>query len=655
MGRNRIWVSTLIAAGFLTLSVGGWIGYASLRGSAQPVSNYCNPIDSLLSDGDGKSFALEFSGQGDLDWTKIFADKSSKSPAAQRVDFSLKANWFMTPIDQEDDHVLFANQLTISEFSLKHSQGAHSASDSDTISRLSQSFFFEMNRRGEILSIQTDPNQKAAEKNIIRWLVAQLQIVLPVNFDPSTRLWTVNEYDPNGLYEASYELKPGTFGGFYFNKKNNRYLELKSLNKKRHRRMAGSIKRLAFRMENKNAVEGTFSCVDKAYRKITASVNTTTSLNQNEFAKNKSHLLLEFKKRTPAAEIDRAKLLASFSGVQTSGVVFGLVSTEDLEDAEKRIQKAELGNLDQRQVLDLLSKAKASGDPERVEALYLKIKALIYLNPEASEALGKLLLTEDPKSKTMQVVATALSTVGSPEAQAALRVALNERSESVDAAEVLVPALGMTELPTPESEEALKRLIQTSKHEAVVSVAGLSLGIMASHLGDQFPERESKIVEGVIRDYENAETTSQKQYLISVLGNAGSEVSRSVINDALKSGEVSLKEEATRALRGLPGKEVDDQILRLAAGEGGQEVGVKKSAAFALGFREPTPELSEQAKKLYSAESSDEVRTELLKSVFQFREADPGVRDFLKSVQEKDPNQELRKMASDFYQISGDS
>jgi HEAT repeat protein len=315
-------------------------------------------------------------------------------------------------------------------------------------------------------------------------------------------------------------------------------------------------------------------------------------------------------------------------------------------EREKQIQEQEWGAWTEKELWWRFHQASQSRDPNAMEALYLKFKAYLFLYPEKSSQLAKILEVADPRSKTMQVLATALSAVGHPEAQAALIAVLKFREDDFLAARVLVPALGLTQHPTEESEAALKSLIRRSQNEDIVTTAGLSLGIMASHLGQDAPERQKQIVTEIQNDYENAATSQQKKFLLSVLGNAGSKEALPLIIRAIQSDDLSIQSEAVLALRFISGAEVDSLLLNLLIGAENNQI--RKSAAFALGEHEASKQMSEKMRNTFFRQKSEEVRREIIKSVYQHRSVDLEIPNWLKKVQESDASSEIQQLAKSY-------
>lgn len=494
-----------------------------------------------------------------------------------------------------------------------------------------------------MISLKADPALSSVQRNLLRWIVAHAQVVFPDETGHPESGWTAAGSDPNGRFEASYSFAPQP-PGFQITLRKQRYLELASA-PARKKKGPGRLN-LDLAIEPSGIAVADFDCGQGVLSKLSATEQTKTHIGESQIAVANDHFELTYQAESPASADRLRELLA---GNRAMTATFGLVASESAEDMQRMIQRTELGDLTEAKLLDMLARARKTGDPKAVDALYLKFKALIYLHPESCEKLGEILVAEDPHSKTMMILATALSTVGSPAAQKALVSALRTRSDDIAAAEALIPAIGMTDHPTVESEQALKDLIASSKQEEVITTAGLSLGVMASRLGEDDPSRQKQIVESVEHDYEHADTLAQKRFLVSVLGNAGSPDTLPLLEDALVAPDPALQAEAAMALRFIPGTEAEDHLLGTLAQ--GQSDSVREAAAAALDYRDPSPDLSERMRTSFAAEKSEGVRRQLVKDIYDERLADPKVRDWLKSVKDSDPSEDVRKVAASYYSL----
>ncbi len=111
------------------------------------------------------------------------------------------------------------------------------------------------------------------------------------------------------------------------------------------------------------------------------------------------------------------------------------------------------------------------------------------------------------------------------------------------------------------------------------------------------------------------------------------------------------------ALRFVPDREAQAKLVDLLGG-GGVDDSVKQAAASALSYREPTVGLSQTLQSQFSAQSSEQVRRELIKAVYENRFVDPSVNEWLKGVASRDQSPEVRKLAKDYatmHATEGDS
>jgi len=604
-----------------------------------------------------RTYSVEYQSNSESDFSRLFsAEKAARSGTAktphvgQTARMKLRATWEISTLEREGRLTSFG-RLIKPEVTLEHNGQTDLAFNQQLISEIEQPFLIELTSHGEVIELSGKKTLSKISRNILRSLIAESQIVLPTQESPS---WTTRERDANGFFEASYRLPPEQTVGVHNGlikllKSKVRYLDLGSKVKRRLR----STMPLEFSTQLEPTLNAAIEldCTTGTFSSLTATGTLKTRVNRTEIGSNQYQLTMkllsvtQLPKGTDLAALTRD---TGFTGTKGATENYSLTSIESAEAMELLIQKNELGDLDFKKLLALLKAAKTSGDPSAIENLYLKFKALIYLHPEACEPLAAQMKKENPqKSKAMLMLATALSTVGSPQAQDALVDVLASRSSDIVSAQILIPALGMTEHPTPKAEETLRELIHSSGKEDIVSTAGLSLGAMAGNLSEQDPERSRAIIESVQKDYQNAETDQQKQYLLSVLGNAGSDQALPVINSALESSNIQIQTEAAMALRFVPDREAQAKLVDLLKTSAIDD-SVKQAAASALSYREPTLGLSQAIQTHYASQDSDLVRRELIKAAFENRDVDPSVTDWLKGVASSDPSPEARKLANDY-------
>lgn len=652
---TNAWRFKLVLAS-LALAAGGATLWHLLPG-ARPVvsamkSECAARADRFSATRTVRTYTIDYHSDSTSDLSRLFAAGSPKDQAGlnqkqlgQSAVLDVHAVWELTTYEN-NGRLISIGRLIDPDVTLKHNGAGDSAFDRQLKTDLQKPFMVELTTAGEVLELSSQKGLGKIQKNILRAIIAESQAVLPAEANAE---WSTRERDANGFYEARYrQPAPATGDSLRIKKTKERYLDIAG--KKSQRRSAKDVD-FKTELEPRVSADIVFDCAQGTLSTLKTEGTVATRVNRVEIGTSQFTLAMKLRTISPLREsADLASLRRSngLGGSRDGVEAYSVTATESAEAIESLIQKTELGELTAEKLLALLKAAQLSGKADAIQDLYLKFKALIYLHPEACGQIASLMKKENPqKSKAMLMLATALSTVGSPEAQAALVDVLQARSADVASAEILIPALGMTDAPSRKAEESLRDLIRSSEKEEIVSTAGLSLGAMAGHLADQDPDRSRAIVESVQKDYLNAENDQQKKYLLSVLGNAGASESLSLIDSALRSQNSEVQAEAAMALRFVPEREAQAKLVDLLGASGAGE-NVKQAAAAALSYREPTRELSQALQANFGSQSSEGVRRELIKAIYENRSVDPSVGGWLKNIAAHDQSPEVRKLAGDY-------
>ncbi|MEM6755089.1 MAG: HEAT repeat domain-containing protein, partial [Cyanobacteria bacterium P01_C01_bin.38] len=309
------------------------------------------------------------------------------------------------------------------------------------------------------------------------------------------------------------------------------------------------------------------------------------------------------------------------------------------------IQRQELGDATLESLLADLKQAEASSDENQNNTpLYLKLKALVYLQPETSQTLGKLLVTADAQSLTMQILSGALSAVGNSQAQTALVNTINARSQDWDAMYVLIPSLGSINNPNDEAEDILNKLAFNSQDERIASTAQLALGTVAYNLTQTAPNRTNKIVKQFVQKLSREKSEQQIIQYLLVLGNTGSANAFDTIISYRKAPQPKIRSAAISALRLIDGKQVDNVITKILTEDADDSV--RLEAATILGYREINSETFKIQKQAFTSEKSVTVRLALLKNLWEAREHFPEVVNLVKQAAQNDTSTEVKEAAA---------
>jgi hypothetical protein len=293
-----------------------------------------------------------------------------------------------------------------------------------------------------------------------------------------------------------------------------------------------------------------------------------------------------------------------------------------------------------------LANLEMSADETKDETtLYLKFKALVYLQPPSSSILGELLTTSHPSSATARILTGALGAVGHREAQEALVSAIESRLEDWPALATLIPVLGSVSLPTPLAEDTLQRLASNSADWNIATTAQLALGAMARRLAEQSPERAAKIVDWAIKNLDSSSSAEVTKQWLLVLGNTGSTTALPGIARFGNDASPELRAIATSALRFIKSSQVDDLLIKILASD--SDARVRLEAAVALGFREMNAGSLAAQKQAFLKDKAVNVRLAVLKNLWQTHEAFPEIRQLVKQSAARDASKEVRKAAAE--------
>lgn len=186
-----------------------------------------------------------------------------------------------------------------------------------------------------------------------------------------------------------------------------------------------------------------------------------------------------------------------------------------------------------------------------------RLTALLRVDPAVAPQIAALLgrmAADDPR---FPFLAGALSGANTPDATNALASVL-AGDVSGRARHGVHTNLALTAVATPESVRALEADLSGERG----SSAAMALGAQAGKLEGE--EAES-IIEILLRRYQEATTPAEKIAALKALGNSGHPAILGVVTEAL--GQPGLAAQAVRALRFVPGPEVD-ALLAVELGRG---------------------------------------------------------------------------------------
>ena len=470
-------------------------------------------------------YRIYYTSASESDFSQVLGNQKQQNPLglAQSFKTTVQGQLTISILDIQGDNVLIA-------FSLRNlmirliANGQAAATDADTIEKdLSREIFANVSLQGKVRSIRFDPVTNKLSQNFARALIAVTQFVFPSALSPSRSQWETQEDDPNGQYIARYQqAEPRSNRHKATNPSLRTFRKIKTRYLQAVQKPGPDEFNVPTAITPKGELTANFDLRAGRMLALSGTESQTIEIAGKTVARAQNTVRLNYAGReilNPAklaamreASSQRAKLVAA---VQLS-------VTASKEESEASIERTELGTATLESLLADLANLESSSGEKNEAPLYLKFKALIYLNPESSAALGKILATARAKSLTMRVLTGALGAVGHQQAQSALVSAIRARSTDWSALSMLIPALNEASSPTQLAEDTVRDLAFQSPNAEIASTAQLTLGTMARNLAETSPERATKIVDLFIKQIESSPSVEVTRQMLLALGNAGS-------------------------------------------------------------------------------------------------------------------------------------
>jgi|GEM_PF-6458815 len=414
----------------------------------------------------------------------------------------------------------------------------------------------DVDGQGAFKAVRFAPGLTLLERNHMRTLLSLVQVVFPANPGGS---WNGEESDMNGPFRASYQTRFSLLPS-----------ETVVLRKDLARdgnvltRMSGSLR------INFDAAAGRVTGIEGA---------RTTESRMGEAVVGEDAVRLAFSlsavKQAPAAEPDWVKIAASELPYASGAAVVGtLEGKEETRELQKSLLRKELGDDTRASLLALTSEIAHEDDPRALKT-YLKLAALLTLDPDAANGLQDTLATLHWSSLAFRNIATALTKAGTPQAQEALRegIALAQGGKGdARAAQQLVVHLGMVAVPTTESEEFMRGLAFGAAPNDVGDTALLALGNMGHALREGVPQRAQRIQQELARVLPQESDFTRRELLLAAIGNVGVADQVPVVAPFLSDARPSTRAKAARALRHVDTQDVKETLARTARSDASETV-----------------------------------------------------------------------------------
>jgi|GEM_PF-6151665 hypothetical protein len=197
-----------------------------------------------------------------------------------------------------------------------------------------------------------------------------------------------------------------------------------------------------------------------------------------------------------------------------------------------------------------LQEALEAADQERLQSsmpTYQKLKALFLLYPERMQDFRRFVLDFPYSDVRCAHVLTALTTVGSKEAQAFLRELYQELGDDPAKRKQLIPHLSHVAEPDVQTESLLQQAAEDTDSD-IRTTANLGLGTVAHQLRSLAPQRSRDILKKQSQRLESGEEREQLNALRAI-GNIGLPEQLEIVKPYLSAPNPEVQRLAINALR----------------------------------------------------------------------------------------------------------
>jgi HEAT repeat protein len=273
---------------------------------------------------------------------------------------------------------------------------------------------------------------------------------------------------------------------------------------------------------------------------------------------------------------------------------------------------------------------------------FLKLRSLFRIRPKSvSEALRSFRQTPIEVDESFLLVARALVSADTPEAQAALGEGARDEALSQARRTILVASLGQVHSPSPSVDAALIAL--ASQTSDVADTAWLAIGNVAHAVADTSPERFARLMNRLSEALLAARTPEARVTALLALGNAGSPRALEAARNHLGDPDTRVRIAAAGALRFVGSREAESLLTHLACTDSAVEV--RGEAIAALGFRTPEESTLRSLAERLSGEPMADVRIALIRVLGDLTAEAPWLYDVLREIQRRDAHAEVRRAA----------
>lgn len=653
---RRLWLAIFIVLAVLLSGSALWF-HARRAAVASPVYR--------LVAGQKLVYALGYDNTVNADLTALLPGADGGGAAAsgmtQKVKTQISGKWIAVVVKSTADERVMACHLEDASVDIQAGASDVSQQAAQVKSDLARPFWVRQSARGRIEDVRFDEQTPASSQAFARALLSWWQFVTPGpnpnSEQKNDQTWESTESDTAGRYIARYAPAPDAApaktaddataddttraqsgiadeSGALFRKTKVRYLPPPA--------PQNTTTEAASANEVKSDANLLARFGDGVLQALSGSENQTLSMTGQGVATSQTNVALRLMKSEPVADAALQSLRDANAQNEKTSKAVELFAVPDADEMRQTTRKNTLAEETVGSLLEQLAQAQKSGATNDSQ-LYAKLRALAEVEPKSCESLGAVLMIAPAQNLTFHILSQALSAARGDAAQQALLQVTRARIQDEGAAAQLIPLLGMTATPSPDTQKLLAEIARSSD-VALSSTAQLALGNIARSLATSDSARSSQIVDELVSQLARARDDIARQQILLTLGNTGSKRALDALQLYAKNKNVALRATALNSLRFVDDVRVEGLLTSALAGDSQPEARIQ--AALALNFRPMTPQSYAAQKTALLKDADKKVRLTVLSNLARADFRQNATQTLIAQLAKSDPSPDVRRAAA---------
>jgi hypothetical protein len=482
---------------------------------------------------------------------------------------------------------------------------------------LEQSFVLVLENSGKVLRFGSSPTLSAGTESVLRAAVSSLQYLAGPG--SGTKTWQTSESDHYGAFTASY-----------------RALSHDRVEKqKTYTKLALPTMLLGSKADQSMAKgRASFTLAEAGRWPLRVESKDELATGQLKVGQ---RFTLSLQGRRPVkrlrADLSQTRMSELGQIVERAGSGKGLAYKRSLvAGASYRDLVAELQTL-----------GSSEEDDSKRDQLVQRLAALFELEPREVEVAARA-LREGSAGTASRELLGALSSSPGKEAKRAVDQLAADRQLPAELRSDTLANITIQPQATSERFATLSELTRDPdprvKQGAILALGSAAEGAQADPALASDAERATNTLK---QGYEAAQTPAERALYLKALGNSGSAQAFEAAKVALASPDPGARREGVRALRLIPGEEVDQLIAQVWLTD--EDAGVREAAPFAANYRPLSTTLTEAALTALAKDPHTGVRLRTLSLLAENVSENPAFAQALKQTAQGDPSQDVREAA----------